>query len=91
MEELLRFCLKLNKRRGNSSEAERSLFRLYFINPFSAGIFGFATFFFFEIFIESAARLCGLINQFHIGLSEIPIATLGFALQFIIQILSNYK
>ena len=91
MEELLRLYTKLTKRWGTSLETDRSLFRLYFVNPFSAGLFGFTVFFFFEILIEWAARLLGMIHQFRIGSQEIPIAALGFVLQFVIQFLSNYK
>ena len=91
MEEFLRIYSWLIHKKGESREAERSLFRIYFINPFSAGIFGFATFLFFEIIFETAARIFGLVNHITLGPQEIMIASIGFVLQFAFQVLSNFK
>jgi hypothetical protein len=91
MEELLRLYSKLTNKATNSAKTEMSFFRLYIINPLSAGILGFSTFFFFETLIGLTARLLGLINQFKIGPSEISLAAIGFVLQFTLQILSNLK
>lgn len=91
MEELLRLYSRLTNKAYNPSKTEMSLFRLYIINPLSAGISGFSTFFFFEVLIGLTARLLGIINQFKIGPLEISLAAIGFILQFTVQILSNIK
>ena len=91
MEEFLRIYLRLIYKKGESSEAKRSLLRIYFINPFSSGIFGFAVFLFFEIFFETGARIFGLIKQIRLGPQEIIIASIGFVLQFAYQLLDALK
>lgn len=88
MEELLRIYAKYAHRKGSSLRQERSLLRLYLINPLSAGIFGFAVFFLFVILFEAVAHLLGIMTVFSVGMVEVNIALIGFALQFIIQILN---
>jgi hypothetical protein len=91
MEELLRLYSKRAKGKGRSSESDKSFFRLYFVNPFSAGLFGFAVFFFFIIVFEEFAHVIGFLDHANIGLTEISISTIGFVLQFTFQILINFK
>ena len=91
MEEFLRLYSRLTNRRGKSLQAERSLLRLYFINPFSAGIFGFAVFFFFEILFLVGADFLGFIPALRINLSQVAIAGIGFLLQFILELLKNFQ
>lgn len=89
MEELLRIYSKFTHRTGSSLREENSWLRLYIISPLSAGIFGFAVFFFFVIIFEAAAHLIGIISVFSIGTTEVSIALIGFGLQFILQILNS--
>jgi hypothetical protein len=88
MEELLRIYSKFTHKTGHSFTAERSWLQLYIISPLSAGIFGFAVFFFFVILFEAVAHFFGIISVFSIGTVEVSIALIGFALQFILQLLN---
>ncbi len=91
MEELLHLYSKLIHRTGKPAKEERSLFRLYFINPFSAGLFGFAVFLFFEVLFSVTAELIGIVSRLNIGMNQIAIAGLGFVLQFILQFFKNFR
>lgn len=86
MEELLRIYSKFAHKTGSSSTEERSWLQLYIISPVSAGIFGFAVFFFFVILFEAIAHFFGIISVFNIGTVEVSIALIGFVLQFVLQL-----
>jgi uncharacterized membrane protein len=91
MEEILRIFSKIVKGKGNSLETEHSTFYNYFIVPFSAGMSGFANFLFLILLFESIAYLVGTIKSLNLGLHEVYIAVLGFVLQFVYQLLKNFR
>ena len=91
MEEILRIYSKLVQRKGHSSEHVKSSVYYYLIEPFYAGIAGFATFLFFLFLIETITHFSGISHKFVFGTKEISIASIGFALQFISRILKNFN
>ena len=88
MEELLKIYSRIAHKNNHTLNQESSALRLYLVNPLSAGIFGFAVFFFFIIIFEALAHLAGFTPVFKIGITEIAISCIGFFLQVIINLMS---
>ncbi len=91
MEAILRIYSKITHRKGRSSESVKSSTNNYLIEPFYAGIAGFATFLFFLFLIETLMHFSGISHKFVFGTKEVSIASIGFALQFISRILKNFN
>ena len=61
----------------------------YFLKPFYAGIVGFASFLFIIMIFELLAYSIGISETLNIGITEVMIAALGFALQFVYEIMNK--
>ena len=91
MEAILRIYSKIINRKGSTSVTVKSSAYNYFIEPFYAGITGFAFFMFFLFLIETFMHFSGISHEFVFGTKEVSIASIGFALQFISRILKNFN
>ncbi len=66
-------------------------FQNYFLVPFYSGITGFASFLFIVMLIEYLAHIVGINDSLKLGVTELMVACLGFALQFLYGILQEKK
>ncbi len=66
-------------------------FQNYFLTPLYSGITGFASFLFIVMLIEYLAQIIGITDSLKLGATELMVACLGFALQFVYGLLQEKK
>ena len=70
-------------------ESSISLFKTFFIQPFSNGLFGFALFFSILLLTKALASFLKIQKGFSIDFDDVILSSIGFILLFLIKLLEN--
>ena len=64
---------------------------VYLLQPFKAGLYGFAAFFTVLMFTRALTTLFGLVDNFVVSVDDVYFSLLGFVLVFVIRMLENVR
>ena len=81
----------------NASEKDKTKNRVtlslkqHVLEPFKAGLFGFAIFISILLLVKLISYVIGSYNYFSLELADIQLSLVGFVLLFLIRFLENFK
>ncbi len=72
-----------------TKDSSISLFKTFFIEPISNGLFGFALFFSILLLTKGLASFLNIQKGFSIDFDDVILSLIGFILLFLIKLLEN--